>query len=418
MHYVKQFDINGVATKQVACIELHGKPNAATEGCVGVLGIDMDSPTHDVYKCSAVNGGVYTWELLSSGMSIMSASISGGGVDFVEFPYADIRIPATYVVKVGDLILDKDGYLYQISSLDSTKCVASYCTRVVAYGMSAYDLAVKNGFEGSEEEWMLSLQGKGLNLKSNKSSCTELGDGYIDTNGDLQILTTLPSTFTNCGQIRGPAGESVSVSYYYNYYGVSNSASTQPTSWSSSIPTNLAEGQFLWTRTHIKFSDGFNVYTYTYSKQGAKGDTGERGANGTSVTVTNVSESTVDGGENVVTFSDGKKVTVKNGSKGSKGDTVKWCFSTSIALPPDTSDYNDGDIYVDGNGNVYKVNKNTDTFDSTGICIKGESGNDYVLTEADRNAIAQEAVKQIDTSGFATKRYVDEQLGVITNGTY
>ena len=48
---------------------------------------------------------------------------------------------------------------------------------------------------------------------------------------------------------------------------------------------------------------------------------GEPGQNGTSVTVSNVSESTADGGSNVVTFSDGKTLTVKNGSKGSKGDT-------------------------------------------------------------------------------------------------
>lgn len=46
---------------------------------------------------------------------------------------------------------------------------------------------------------------------------------------------------------------------------------------------------------------------------------GEPGAPGTSVTVTSVSESNVDGGTNVVTFSDGKKLNIKNGSKGSDG---------------------------------------------------------------------------------------------------
>ena len=161
MHYVKQFDINGVATKQVACIELQGQPNAATEGYVGVLGIDITSPLHDVYKCVAVNGAVYTWELLSSGMSIMSANISGEGVESVQFPYENLKTPAMYVVKVGDLILDKDGYLYQIDSLNNTYCIAKYCgTQVVAFGKSAYDLAIKNGFEGSEEEWLLSLKGE------------------------------------------------------------------------------------------------------------------------------------------------------------------------------------------------------------------------------------------------------------------
>lgn len=54
--------------------------------------------------------------------------------------------------------------------------------------------------------------------------------------------------------------------------------------------------------------------------QGPKGADGAKGADGTSVTVESVSESTADGGSNVVTFSDGKTLTVKNGSKGSKGD--------------------------------------------------------------------------------------------------
>lgn len=159
MHYVKHFDINGVATKQVGCIELHGKPNAATEGAVGVLGIDVDSPLHDVYKCVAVNGSIYTWDLLSSGLSIMSATISGAGTELVQFPYDKLKTPVMYVVKIGDLILDSEGYLYQIDALNTTYCVAKYCcTQVVAYGMSAYALAVKNGFEGTEEDWLASLK--------------------------------------------------------------------------------------------------------------------------------------------------------------------------------------------------------------------------------------------------------------------
>lgn len=76
MRYVKKFNINGVETKQVACIELHGAPNAATEGAVGVLGIDVDSPTYDLYKCVAVNGGVYTWKEHGNTPSVGVASAS------------------------------------------------------------------------------------------------------------------------------------------------------------------------------------------------------------------------------------------------------------------------------------------------------------------------------------------------------
>lgn len=56
---------------------------------------------------------------------------------------------------------------------------------------------------------------------------------------------------------------------------------------------------------------------------GEPGDPGTPGKNGTSVTITKIQESTEDGGENVVTFSDGKTMTVKNGRKGNPGENGK-----------------------------------------------------------------------------------------------
>lgn len=50
---------------------------------------------------------------------------------------------------------------------------------------------------------------------------------------------------------------------------------------------------------------------------------GAPGKDGTSVTVASVSESTEDGGTNVVTFSDGKKLNIKNGKTGGKGEPGK-----------------------------------------------------------------------------------------------
>ena len=54
-------------------------------------------------------------------------------------------------------------------------------------------------------------------------------------------------------------------------------------------------------------------------KDGTTTATITNGENGASITVKSVSESTKDDGNNVVTFSDGKTVTIKNGSKGSTG---------------------------------------------------------------------------------------------------
>ena len=153
MHYVKQFNINGVDTRQVACIESNGRPNAATEGCVGALCIDVTSPLHDVYKCVAVNGSIYTWELLSSGVSTISSSLITNGVSEVTFDYDTLRLPNGYIVKPGDLIIDKEGYLYQVSSISLDRCVATFCNTHLVLDKSAYAHAQAGGYTGTEEEF-------------------------------------------------------------------------------------------------------------------------------------------------------------------------------------------------------------------------------------------------------------------------
>lgn len=196
MAFVKGFNINGINTIQTACIELQAPPSTATEGAVGLLAIDMSSESKDVYKCVAVNGAIYTWELLSSGMSILNSSESGNGAATKSFTYNDLRKTINYVVKVGDLILDSKGYLYRITKLNNNNCDAEYCNvylnrdgvgitsveqkvisdasgtinRItlkltdgnessfdVKNGQTAYELAVAKGYKGTEEEWLENL---------------------------------------------------------------------------------------------------------------------------------------------------------------------------------------------------------------------------------------------------------------------
>lgn len=134
---------------------------------------------------------------------------------------------------------------------------------------------------------------------------------------------------------RGAGISSVTVTY-----GVSTDASTQPTSWQTTIPT-VAEGSYLWTRTVTDYTDASiaDTVTLTYAKQGAKGSTGSAG---TSVTVSSIqyqagtsattaptstwSNSVVSVAEGSylwtkTTFSDGKVAygVAKQGAKGSTG---------------------------------------------------------------------------------------------------
>ena len=88
------------------------------------------------------------------------------------------------------------------------------------------------------------------------------------------------------------------------------------TAGTSITVSNVSESTEDGGNNVVTFSDGKTLTV----KNGKTGSTGATGANGTSVTVSSVSESTADGGKNIVTFSDGKTLTVKNGSKGSQGE--------------------------------------------------------------------------------------------------
>ena len=131
------------------------------------------------------------------------------------------------------------------------------------------------------------------------------------TTSNEQILTfsiannsTLGSVSSNNGTITIPVTSPVSTNLILSWskintgatgvgissttvtYGVSDSSSTQPTEWQSTIPT-VADGKYLWTRTVIDYTDPSkaDTVTYTYAKQGTIGAPGNPG---TSVSVSSI----------------------------------------------------------------------------------------------------------------------------------
>ena len=56
-------------------------------------------------------------------------------------------------------------------------------------------------------------------------------------------------------------------------YGVSDSATAMPKTWTSELPT-VSEGKYLWTRTIIDYTSGDDSVSYTYARQGENGKTG------------------------------------------------------------------------------------------------------------------------------------------------
>lgn len=121
MKYVKHFDILGVDTAQIPCIELQGVPNAATVGAVGLLGMDMTSEGHEIYKCVAVNGSVYTWECIvrgKDGTCVKKADIIGGELIFTLSDGSTINAGKVIGDKGADGVDGKNGVSVEKVEID------------------------------------------------------------------------------------------------------------------------------------------------------------------------------------------------------------------------------------------------------------------------------------------------------------
>ena len=78
----------------------------------------------------------------------------------------------------------------------------------------------------------------------------------------------------------GSNGTSVTVSSTSVTYQVSSSGTTTPTgTWQPTVP-EVTNGQFLWTKTYVKYSDGKETTSYSVSYKGTNGINGKDGAAG------------------------------------------------------------------------------------------------------------------------------------------
>lgn len=123
----------------------------------------------------------------------------------------------------------------------------------------------------------------------------------VTVNGDVEFTLE----FSVAVALTGAKGDSVRVSSTEVTYQASGSGTTTPTgTWSASMPSAGA-GQYVWTRTVVRYSDGASTTSYAVAYHGT---------NGTSVRTT------------------GQSVTYLAGTSGTTAPTGSW--STSVPSVP------------------------------------------------------------------------------------
>lgn len=176
-----------------------------------------------------------------------------------------------------------------------------------------------NGANGTSAAWFTgtAVTGTSTTATAFTVSGSKAGDMYLNTSTYNVYRAAAANSWIYVCNIKGATGAN----------GTNGTNGTTPTikaaagSSIEAVGTPSVTAATSGTTTTFTFNNlkGATGATGPQGEKGATGATGPQGPSGTSVTVSKVSESAASGGSNVVTFSDGKTVTIKNGVNGTNG---------------------------------------------------------------------------------------------------
>lgn len=266
MNYVKKLDINGVETRLTSCIELHGAPNAATAGAVGVLGIDVDSPTHEIYKCVAVYGSIHIWEVFVSG---------GGNVDQGEIDDLIARVN-TVDETVNDLADEFEAKSKRWDTVSSNfeNFIGSYADEMEAINDAIANLMYEEisitsfGHNAGTKEYGETVSSLNLSWAINKTPTALTLDGVaLDVSARSKALTGLSITKDNnktwklvATDERGAKSEKTTTISFCN--GIYSGAKAAPASYDSTFVRGLAKSLQNSKLTSVTVTAGAGEYIF------------------------------------------------------------------------------------------------------------------------------------------------------------
>lgn len=253
-------------------------------------------------------------------------------------------------------------YVGTSSSAPSSKSSYTWSKYVGEEGAEGHSPTITTSYDSSTGVTTIYADG---------SSIGTVADGE---DGSTPTITATKSNGVTTVKVDGSTvatisdGTSVTVSKIE--YGTSTAASTQPSSWSTTVPTSIAKGRWLWVKT--TYSDNSTATTKSYA--------GTDGDDGTSVYVQSVTKTgdttTVvladsDGNTSTLSIDDGADGT--NGTNGKSGYVhIAWANSADGSADFSTS-VSTGKSYL----GTYTDNTQADSTsysDYSWSLIKGEKG--------------------------------------------
>ena len=167
-----------------------------------------------------------------------------------------------------------------ISSIDDKGVTCSSVITVPANGLSAYEIAVRHGFGGTEEEWLASLKGQdGEDGTDGKTPILKSGTTITLDTGQSATASLVrdgedeagnPVYKANFGIPRGPQGERGEA----GKDGIDGSDGADGKNGSTFTPSVSEDGTLSWT------NDGDLDNPEPVNIKGPKGDKGDRGEQG------------------------------------------------------------------------------------------------------------------------------------------
>lgn len=231
----------------------------------------------------------------------------------------------------------------------------------------------------------------------------------VSTNGELTVTLT-NETVLELGNIKGPQGEpgEQGIQGEKGDSGEQGPQGETGNDGESVMITDVVENTEDDGYSTITFSDGNTVNIKNGSK-GSQGEPGENGQDGTSVTIDSVTESDEDGGKNIVAFSNGMTIAIKNGTKGTQGDkgdkgdtgdAGKDGTSITITSTIESTEDSGKNVVTFSNGQTLTVKNGSKGSNGIGITSVEQT---TTSTEDDGNNVITVTLSDETTSTFSVK---------------